>query len=181
MVEPRISDATAEFINATTPALAERELHITIWYDDYAQFEGSAAQLVAEGIIPEDFKWPSAATDTRWEANGFKYWLRRTRPEGWKGSMKSWSEVDNWFIRIEVSGRDHTERNRMGLKRKAVELQAEFHLSTPAGQREHYARCRRYFDAHDDKAFQAFKALIPGLIPAKRGRKAKTTTSGAAQ
>ena len=173
VVEPRNTGIAAELIDATTPALAERELLITIWHDDCAQFEGSAAQLVAEGIAPKGIVWPRARADSRWEADGFDYWVRRTRPQGWKGSMKSWLEVDNWFIRIQVSGRDHTERNHLELMRKAAELRAEFHRCTPAGRREWAADRNRYWAAHDDKAFQAFKALIPGLIPAKRGRKAK--------
>jgi len=183
MVEPRNTDA--ELIATTTPALAERELQITIWPDESTKFEGSAAQLVAEGIIAKGFKWPRAAALERWEANGFDYWLSRARPQGWKGSMKTWLEVDNWVVHIRVAGRDYFERNRLKLVRKSAELQAELRAECrrrpPAGLREWETKWSHYFDARDDKAFQAFKALIPGLIPPKRGRKAKTTTSGAAQ
>ena len=130
MVEPRNTGTVAEVINATPPALGERELHITIWHDEFARLEGSAAQLVAEGFIPEGFEWPRARVDSQWEANGFDYWLRRTRPEGWKGSMKSWSEVDNWFIRITVTGRDYIERSRLALVRESAVLQGEFRRHT---------------------------------------------------
>ena len=179
MVEPRNTDA--ELIDTTTPALAERELLISIWPDEFTRFEGTAAQLLAEGIIPDGFEWPRARADSRWKANGFDCWLHRTRPEGWKGSMKSWSEVDNWTVRISVTGRDYVELRRLALVRKSAELQAEFRRQTAIGRCEWDAEGRRYWAAHYDKDFQAFKALIPGLIPAKRGRKAKTTTSGAAQ
>ena len=175
MVEPRNTGTVAELLNAINPVLAERELHITIWHDNCAEFEGSAAQLVAEGVIPDGFEWSSVAMPMHWEANGFDCWLRRTRPAGWKGSMKSYREVDNWTIRISVTGRTQHDMRRLELERKAVELQAEFHQCTPTGRRESDAKWRRYWTACEDKTFQAFKALIPGLIPAKRGRKAKTT------
>ena len=185
MVDPRNTGTVAELLNAINPVLAERELQITIWPDGVARFEGSAAQLEAEGITAKGFKWLRAAAFVRWEANGFDYVLCRTRPQGWKGSKTTWFEVDNWTVNISVTGRDYFERNRLKLVRKSAELQAELQAEcrrrTPAGLREWETKWSHYFDARDDKAFQAFKALIPGLIPPKRGRKAKTTTSGAAQ
>lgn len=179
MGELRNTDAAPKLI-APTPELGERELHITILRDDYAQFEGSAAQLRAEGFIPHDFKWPHAAADKHWEANGFDYWLRRTRPADWKGPMKSWLELDNWFVRIEVTGRDYIARNRLRLDRKSAELQAEYRGCTPAGRHERHAKLARCVAARLDRDFQAFKELITGPPP-KRGRKTKTTVSGAGQ
>ena len=156
---------------------AERELIIDVnpeW--GWVQYEGTRAQLEDEGLIPDRFEWPRAAGDVRWEANGFDYWLRRTRPDGHKGPMSSWWELDNWSVRVRVIGRDHAWLARRNLERRADALRAEFHRQTVAGQRERDANWKRYWATVDDKAFQEFKARIPGLIPPKRGRKPKTTT-----
>ena len=51
----------------TTPQTV-RELRIEISRDEWAQYEGTAAQLQDEGLIPKDFEWPQAAADSRWEA-----------------------------------------------------------------------------------------------------------------
>jgi hypothetical protein len=156
---------------ATQPA---RELKIDIWPDDWAQYTGSAAQLQAEGLIPDGFEWPKAAVPKRWAAGGFNYWLQRSRPEGHKGPMRSWLEVDNWRLRVCVSGHDCRWRILRGLARKTEALRAEYHSHTAAGQREWRAAWDRYLQAEKDKRFQAFKALVPGLVPPKRGRKPKT-------
>ena len=140
MAESRNTGAAADLLNAITPDLGERELHIVIWQDEFVKFKSSAAQLLAEGF-----------------------------------------EVDNWFIFIRVTGRTHHEMHRLGMERKSSELRDEYLLSTPAGRRKWDANFRRYLATRNDKDFQAFKALILGLIPPMRGRKAETATSGAAQ
>lgn len=143
------------------------ELCIEIWRDAWAEYEGTAAQLIAEGLIPDRFKWPKAATDAYWEVNGFKYWLRRTRPRGHKGPIKSWLELDNWRIRVTAAGRDYHWCARRALARKAEELRTEYH-------RQPGEVLIRYWAARDDDAFQAFKLLVPGLVLPGRGRKASS-------
>lgn len=88
--------------------------------------------------------------------------------------MRSWLEVDNWFLRVSVTGRGYHWRTRKGLERKAEALRAEQHRHTAAGAREWDAAWRRYWQTVEDKRFQAFKNLVPGLVPPKRGRKPKT-------
>jgi hypothetical protein len=158
--------------SASTP-----ELHIEIWPDEWAQYTGTAAELEAEGLIPDGLEWPRAAAETRWEANGFSYWLRRVRPEGHKGPMRSWLEGDCWRVRVRVTGRDYHWCVRRGLERKAEELRAEYHRHTDAGARESSAAFNRFWQTRRDERFQAFKALVPGLVPPKRGRKPKPQTS----
>ncbi|MFY9476358.1 MAG: hypothetical protein WAQ08_01610 [Aquabacterium sp.] len=160
---------------------AERELIIDIRQDEWAHFVGTAAQLVSEGLIPESFEWPPADVSKCWEANGFDYWLRRNRPEGHKGPKRSWLELDNWFISVKVTGRDYTWRTRRALERKTEELRAEYYRHTAEGSQEWSASWNRYWQARQDKAFQAFKTRIPGLVPPKRGRKAKLSNQGAQQ
>lgn len=160
---------------ATTPPSTAPELRIEIRPDDWAQYTGTAAQLQAEGLIPDGFEWPRAAAAEYWEAGGFDYRLRRTRPEGHKGPQRSWFEVDNWCMQVSVTGRDYNWRTRRGLERKAEALRAEYHRHTAAGAREWEASCVRYWQTVQDKRFQAFKALVPGLVPPKRSRQPKAT------
>ena len=151
-----------------------RELTITIWRDWSARFEGSAAQLIAEGLIPEGFEWPQrGATSKSWQATGFNYRLRRCRPPGHRGPMRSWLEIDNWCVSVEVIGRDFAWRTRRELERKTEELRAEYYRHTAAGSREWDANWNRYLAALSDPEFQAFKSLTPGLVPPRRGRKPK--------
>lgn len=165
----------------TPPSPGERELIIDVRRDDWVQYEGTAAQLIAEGLIPEGFEWPRAAAEARWQANGFDYWLRRIRPAGHKGPMRSWLELDNWFIRVEVTGRDCHWHIRQRLKRQAEDLALAIHRHTAAGAAEWNAHWDRYCATVRDKGFQAFKEKVPGLIPPKRGRKPKAATQGAQQ
>ena len=179
-----VSTRTAAPISSASPASdppAVRDLRIAIYRDAWARYEGTAAQLIAEGLIPDGFEWPQADADVEWVASGFKYWLRRTRPEGHKGPKRSWLGLDNWFVRISVVGRDYHWTTRRSLERKAQALAAEFHHHTPVGAMEWSAKWNRYMEAERDQAFQAFKTLVPGLVPPKRGRKPKSEATQGAQ
>lgn len=154
---------------------AAHDLRIRIW-PDCVCYVGTARQLQAEGLIPQGFEWPHAAADKKWEANGFDYWVCRERPLGHKGAKSSWLELDNWCLRVRVHGRDHHCITRRMLERKADELRAEIHRHTAAGSREWSAMWERYWQAREDKRFQAFKLLVPGLVPPRRGRKPKAGT-----
>lgn len=152
---------------------AERELRIEIRRDDYAKFVGTAAQLVSEGLIPEGVEWPLADSEKRWEVNGIVYRLYRVRPVGHKGPKGSWLNLDNWAIRIGVIGRDFDWRTRRLLERQAEELRAAQYRYTDEGSREWRENHDRWWCAHEDKAYQAFKAKVPNLIPPRRGRPPK--------
>jgi len=170
-------------VHAATPTnspagqAVERELTIVVSRDEWVEYKGTAAQLIAEGVIPEGFEWPRADAIHCWDANGFHYWVRRTRPEGHKGPMRSWFELDNWFMRVKVTGRDWEWSCRRVIERKAQELQDEIYRQSPAGRRVQNASWRAYLKAYEDESFQAFKNLVPGLVPPKRGRKPKTTAA----
>lgn len=154
-------------------AHAAPELTIEIWRDEFFSYTATAAELVAEGLIPEGFVWPRAAERRTWQAGGFDYWLQRTRPEGHKGKPSSWWTLDNWTLRVCVTGRDYWWRARKQLERRAEELRQDWRRLTPQGQAEWTRNYKRYQAAETDPAFQTFKALVPGLAPAKRGRKPK--------
>jgi len=143
----------------------------------HAAYEGTRAQLEEEGVIPSSIEWPTSERSVSWERAGLRFFLRRTRPANMKGPKKLWVQGDYWHLDINVAGRDRgcwNEQHRVDLKRR--ELAREIYRQSPAGQRD----SRRYWAAHDDKAFQTFKAQIPGLIPPKRGgRKPRSGVSSA--
>ena len=91
--------------------------------------------------------------------------------------MKIWSSGDWWRLRCDLlNGPDHATRS---ILEKKAELAAELYRHSAVGQRESNARWARYWKACDDKAFQAFKELIPGLVPPPRGRRSKTSPPAA--
>lgn len=155
----------------------ERELNVMIRPHqlDFWEYEGTRAQLEAEGVIPPETEWPKGADSLRWEAGRFDYWLRRVRPDGVKGPMSIWVNGDCWRLRCEF--KDTPDFASRCILQKKLELAKELHHHTPAGQREWETRWAAYWKASKDEAFQAFKALIPGLVPPKRGRKPKAANN----
>jgi len=67
------------------PALVASDLMIEIHPRWLCRFRGTAEQLVAEGLIPEGFKWPCKTERHSWGSGAFDYFLERCRPEGIKG------------------------------------------------------------------------------------------------
>lgn len=167
---------------AAAPAIAHpdtRELHITFYPDAWARYEGSAAQLMAEGLIPEGLAWPQGAQSRAWSAGGLEYRLRRSRPAGHKGPMKSWLGLDHWSLYSSVPGRGLEWLDRQRVKHKTQALRDELHSQTPEGRREWLANWNRWWAAHKDPAFQAFKASV---LPARKkpGRRAGRMSGGGA-
>lgn len=138
----------------------------------YATYKGTRAQLEAEGVIPANPKWPSGRTTVHWQAGKYSFELRRTRPDGLKGPMTLWTNGDWWHVQwMLTNGPSHKER---AFKWKVEELADEWHRHSDIYRQIHAAQFRKYWAAREDTRFQAFKALIPGLIPPKRGRKKKS-------
>ena len=142
------------------PELGEREIIIDVRPHLWIQYEGTRAQLEDEGLIAKDADWPARATDIRWKKGGFDYWLRRTRPAGLKGPKRTWLEMDNWFIRVEVADRPSDWRARRGIEEKRDALRAEIHSCSPLGRFERSIQWQTLWAARDDKAFQAFKSTF---------------------
>lgn len=162
------------------PPVIERELQISIYPDEWANYEGTRAQLEDEGLVPKGFEWPRAAADKRWSAGRFEYWLRRQRPEGFKGPLRQWLECDWWFVRVTVIGRDTRWRGQREIERKRKALEAEIYRQSPEGMRDRDANWKRYWAAHEDKVFQAFKATF---IPQRKkpGRPPKVRPDAASE
>ena len=137
---------------------------------DFSQYEGTRAQLEAEGVIPPGTEWPAEGSryDSHWKAGIFRFMLCRSRPAGMKGPIKLWLAGDWWRPRWELLNRpDH---GTCEIRREARELAAAAHLHSAAGQREWNANFMRYWKAHEDRDFQNFKTK---LLPARKkpGRK----------
>jgi len=155
------------------------ELTISMIYPDLATFQGTRAMLEAEGIVPANIKWPDGYDDLWWDDGKFRYFIRRKRPDGAKGPRKLFVAVDWWSVRQLFIAEDHFTRE---LKRKEREVAEYVYINSAKGRVETVRRYNSYMAACEDKKFQAFKALIPGLIKPKRGRHPKNInqTEGAA-
>jgi len=135
-------------------------------------YAGPRAALEAEGIIPAGTEWPTGFTSVEWEAGQFRFRLTRTRPEGAKGASKLFVACDWWRLHWDKIN-DVSWEDRV-IARKAKELKDAVYSLSVSGRRERYAQSERFYAAGRDQRFQAFKALIPGLVRPRRGRKAKS-------
>lgn len=153
----------------------EPELTIAVRpYDlDKASYYGTRAQLEAEGVVPKNIKWPSGKTAAGWKRDGLEWSLRRVRPEGMKGPMRKWMEGDYWKVSSELPTccLSKGEHERIQAQR---DLEDAARRLDPAYQLAKAVLSDKWNRAYHDKAYRAFKALVPGLIPPKRGRKPKT-------
>lgn len=152
---------------------AERELKIDLRPYGWQRwdFEGTRAQLEAEGVIPPGTVWPETGTKpVCWTAGPLKYHLQRKRPDGMKGPMRLWVNGDWWcLVCTPAKGEDVLQQSVNEARR---ELERLTRLQTPEGQRAVNRLCARAAKADFDSAFQAFKALVPGLVPPRRGGRA---------
>lgn len=144
----------------------------------FCMYVGTRAHLDAEGVIPVGTKWPDGFSWVSWEANGLRFRLVRERPEGAKGPRRVFLDCDNWCLRMDVQGRSVADAV---IKHKADNLAQYIHGQTPAGQAEFFRQCELYYAACNDEKFQAFKALIPGLIPPSRKRRGHPSNASATQ
>ena len=153
------------------PDRGGRELHIAVWPGYCADYHGTRAQLEAEGLIPDPIEWPHAALGQRWQSGEWAFWLKRTRPAGMKGPMKLWVSGDWWCVRV-TRAHVRFDLHADDIRRKRAALRAALHQQSARGQVEWEAAWKRYRETVEDKRFQAFKRLIPGLVPPKRACRA---------
>jgi hypothetical protein len=170
---PEIKVAATSSINPTTSI--SQELVIYLNHEiGILEYRGTRAMLEGEGVIPANFKWPTGYDELYWESGKFKYWLRRKRPEGAKGSRKDFVDCDYWHLRWNPICRPDIAQSCIA--NKAKDLADEIYWHSPKGRAERDRNWNRYWEAIRDKKFQAFKALTPGLVAPKRGRPSKTVT-----
>lgn len=134
----------------------------------YCEYIGTRTQLEAEGVIPAGTEWPDGFFDIRWKASDLDFWLRRQRPEGVKGPRRAFLDCDNWCLRMRKSDWNAFDGD---IERKAKDLRRMIYDQSPEGRAAFMTMIDLSLDADDDEKFQAFKALIPGLIPPPRKRR----------
>lgn len=147
------------------------EIIVCTPYSNIAEYQGTRAALEAEGVIPADIEWPEGFKDLHWNDDQFRYWLCRKRPNSIKGPRQQFLDIDWWMFR-----RDPLNAKPIGVRiveEKAKELADTIYRCSPQGEAAWFAQWDRYQQSTKDVAFQAFKALIPGLIQPKRGRRTK--------
>lgn len=151
---------------------AERELTIDLRPYGWRRwvFEGTRAQLEAEGAIPPGTEWPATgARWVEWKAGPLEFRLCRTRPPGLKGPMRLWINGDWWGL---VCTPVKDEPLQWKVLQAQRELERLRRLQTPEGQRAARALSDRHWKARTDKRFRAFLSLFPELNPPRRGRRA---------
>ncbi|MFZ6850075.1 hypothetical protein [Undibacterium sp. RuRC25W] len=167
------SKSTPIRLRTNSDASSVQELTIYIDHEfDILEYRGTRAMLEEEGVIPVDFRWPTAYDDLRWESGKFKYWLLRHRPDGAKGSRKDFVDCDWWHLRWNLINAPDFWQRRLAKMEKA--LSDEIYRCSDKGRAEFYIQYERLWEARKDEKFQAFKALIPSLVAPKRGRPSKT-------
>lgn len=160
---PTIADMTVQTEQAgpqpaQQTAPDEREMVITFWPRAFAEWEGSAAQLRDEGLIPEDTEWPTGKSPKHWDAGGFSYWLRRCRPSGIKGPMSVWVNGDWWGLRRTLTASRGTGFSAAEVYEKRCAYEdALWRQSSECSIQSNLGR-----KARDDKKFQSFMANAKG-------------------
>lgn len=146
------------------------DLRITIFDDGSVRFEGTSAQLVAERLMPKNPKWPDRGITSNWNDDEFHYGVRRVKPEGMKALKAEWAKLDNWQL-------TRTPHNQLTWDARAIKEKTD-EIERIKFRNSHEGRMRfeKYWAAHMDAEFQAFKALIPGLVSPERGRKPKAAS-----
>lgn len=135
----------------------------------YCEYHGTRAQLEEEGLIPAGLQWPEGHLRSYWDAGPFVFWLVRKRPAGSKGPRRQFRDIDWWHLRWQYS--DPRARAEGAIRRKSDELAKLIRHSSPEGKAEWNRHYAHYVEACRDAQFQAFKALVPGLLPPPRVRR----------
>lgn len=143
----------------------KRELIIAIFPRMYARWEGTAAQLVAEGLIPKDFNWPVGRNRRSWDSGAFSCSLSRSRPPSIKGPMSVWTNGDWWTLDqhlIANSGKGFAAADLYEAKR-AYEM--ALWKQTPDAR----VAWNRYWMAQQDGKFQTFLQVTTGRSDRRSG------------
>ena len=139
-----------------TPAaeLTAGELHITLYARQHDTWLGTAEQLADAGLMPDGFKWPSRTERLYFTHNGIDCAVqRKPLPGGTRG--QSWVGVDNWQLMRYCAGRGNGGAD---LYEKEQALRHELWRRSAEEQR----LFNRYWVAHNDAGFQAFKQRALG-------------------
>ncbi|QTB47922.1 hypothetical protein [Burkholderia pseudomallei] len=157
-------------VQSVATAVVEREMVIEWQKGYYFQYQGTRAQLEAEGVIPDGLEWPTGRNNAAWRRGEQHFLLRRCKVPGAKQRVSEWGGVDWWCMHV---SKDHVLDPEIA--EQAKKLRAMIYERSPQGKAARAEHWRRIDAAYRDEKFQAFKALIPGLVAPKRGRAATDT------
>lgn len=155
------------------------DLLVSITPRAYTRYYGTSAQLTAEGLIPDGFKWPHKANRVSFEMGQFTHWMGRSRPAGIKGPMSIWTTGDYWFLQRSLTADEGSGFIKAQLYEKKMELADLVRRNT--AEWEHVFN--RAWKTRNDKKYQTFRLQLMGDPKRGRGRPAKaviTSTLGAA-
>lgn len=145
-----------------TPGTMEaRELIIEIQPRMCVRWEGTAAQLLDEDLIPKKFDWPSGRRSRGWNGDdGFTYWLQRSRPPGIKGPMSVWVHGDWWMLQRTPTTEIGTGFAAANLYEARCAYERELWRQTPAAR----VQWTRYCMAQEHEEFQTFLKRATGEL-----------------
>lgn len=139
----------------------------------WTEFQGTRAQLEAEGLIPPDLRWPGEGFDcVEWQAGKVRYRLCRRRPDCAKGPRKAFAGIDWWSVRSELL--DPRPWNERILADKVAEFRKSVYALSAEGLAARSQLFNAYCEAKRDAGFQAFLSRVPGLVKPARRRASKT-------
>lgn len=153
---------------ASTFCVLPDELVVHISKHGFTEYRGTRAMLEAEGVIPADVQWPTGFDYAHWKVGQCSFWLHRNRPERAKGPRQRFINVDWWHLRWDPRPNEsYIDRE---IRRRAQDL-AKFAMAhTQQGIAAFGRQFERSIAAREDQHYQAFKALVPGMIPLRRKR-----------
>lgn len=132
------------------------DLQICIDPRSYTSFRGTAAQLIAEGLIPSGFQWPAGAEHVTVEVGVFTHRIGRKRPDGHKGLKSSWTSGDFWYVHRELTNQPKDGHRAADIYTKQNELAEAIYRASPEYAHIENASRAAWFD---DK-YQAFRSLV---------------------
>lgn len=164
----RKTESIPELASSTSPIL-ESDLFIKFEPRFCTRFYGSAAQLVAEGLIPDGFVWPTGSTRVEYAMGEFTFYMGRLRPPGMKGPHSKWAGGDYWFLqRFFVKGEGYQASLIYEKTREIQEI-------IQRGSAEWNRVWNLAWQAKKDASYMEFRQKLIGDLPRRRGRPAKST------
>ena len=149
------------------------DLRVSIYPRACTRYHGTAAQLIAEGLIPDGFKWPQRTSRVSFEMGKFTHYMGRCRPDGIKGPMAVWVEGDYWFLQRSLTADEGRGWQAALLYEKTMELADLVRRNTPEWNR----MFSRAWETRKDDKYQAFRLQLLGEPKRGRGRPVKNTTT----
>lgn len=137
-------------------APTQQDLIVTIIGARRVSFTGTRAQIEAEGLLSDAFRWPSGGR-LYWSSGWFEFKLTRERPPG---QSKRNPEVDWWTLQRDC--RDCRQLAAQDLQRATDNLADALFALTPEGQAADAASEGLLSSAGADRSFQA---LLADMVP----------------